>query len=145
MATDVNTILGELIETLEDGRKGYERAAEQLDDSNPGLAANFRKTAQQRIGFADELRSAAGASAGEVDSSGTAAANLHRGWLSLKDALSGDDPDAVVKAAVTGEEHALKEYQKALDADVPTDLRTTLTRQRDAIEQVRTRLEAASS
>ena len=54
---------------------------------------------------------------------------MHRGWISLKDALTGSSPDAVLKAAQTGEDHAVSEYQKALDADLSDGLRTVVDRQ----------------
>jgi uncharacterized protein (TIGR02284 family) len=147
MATTINDVLSELIETLEDGRKGFAQGADKLSGSNrPQLAQQFQASAQQRAEFADQLRSAAGASAPEVDSSGTATAALHRGWMSLKDALTSDDPDAVVKAAITGEEHALSEYDDALGHDdISADMRQTLTDQRGEIEQSRTALQSSIS
>ncbi len=48
----------------------------------------------------------------DVDESGSVAAALHRGWISLKDALSGDDAGSVLGAVVTGEDHAVSEYEE---------------------------------
>lgn len=140
---DTPKVLNEVLETLEDGRKGFAQGADKLTDSDrPEVAATFRTMSQQRADFAEELRSAAGVLRDEVDSDGTTTAALHRGWMSLKDALTGDDPDGVVSAAVTGEKHAISEYDDALEEDLPDDLRGILVRQREAVEQSRARLEA---
>ena len=54
---------------------------------------------------------------------------MHRGWLSLKDALTGDDAGAVLKAAATGEDHAVSEYEKALEMDLSAGFREVVARQ----------------
>jgi uncharacterized protein (TIGR02284 family) len=69
-----------------------------------------------------------------IEESGTAAAAVHRGWIALKDALTGSDPEAVLRAALQGEEHAVREYEKALDEDLSPPLREVVTRQ---LEQIR--------
>ena len=43
--------------------------------------------------------------------------------MALKDALSSDDPQGVLDAAEQGEDHAVKEFQSALDADLAQDAR----------------------
>ncbi len=129
MSTD-EEVTKELVETLEDGEKGFAKGAEKLDESDaPELAAAFRQFSAQRATFSAELRALAGAYGDHVEESGTAAAALHRGWMSLKDALTGSDPKGVLDAAEQGEDHAVKEYRKALDADISAGLREVVQRQ----------------
>ena len=57
------------------------------------------------------------------------AATLHRGWMSLKDALTGSSPSGVLDAAEQGEDHAVKEYDKALGSELSPELRAVVERQ----------------
>ena len=141
-----NTIR-DLVQTLEDGRKGFSDAADKLaDDGNAALARRFQEYAEQRQRFSAELRSAAIDAGVEVQEEGSVAGALHRGWISLKDALTGTDADAVVNAAHTGEEHAVQEYEKALeDSGLPAGLAETVRRQAAEIRSVRDEVAAMGS
>lgn len=125
----------DLIETLEDGQEGFATAAKKLQESDsPELAATFERYSQQRAEFSDELRRLAQQYGDQIEQSGTVTAALHRGWMSLKDALSGSSAHAVLDAAEQGEDHAVSEYEKALDADISPTLRTVVERQSVAVK-----------
>lgn len=144
METD-NTaaVLEDLIETLEDGRKGFEQAADRIEDSDePTLAIDLRRFAQQRTDFSVELRELAGAHGIEIDEEGSTGGALHRGWMTLKDALTGDDPRAVLAAAETGEDHAVSEYEDALAEDLPSDVRSVIERQAREVKTAHDRVKA---
>ena len=129
MSTDQH-VTKELIETLEDGREGFAQGADKLrEDNEPQLADVFTRFSEQRAKFSSELRSMAGAYGDDVKDSGTFVATLHRGWMKLKDALTGTDPKGVLDAAEQGEDHAVKEFKKALDADISAGLREVVQRQ----------------
>lgn len=137
------SVLKDLIETLEDGKKGFADAAEKLQDSDrPDVATTFRDLSAQRATFSQELRTAASSHGEQIEEDGSMAASMHRGWMSLKDAITGDNPDGVVKAAASGEDHAVKEYKKALDEDLPSDVEIIVRRQFDQIEQSCSRVQA---
>ncbi len=137
----------DLVQTLEDGRKGFADAAAKLaDDGNTQLATEFTQFAEQRQRFSSELRTVAASAGVEFDEDGSVAGALHRGWIALKDALTGDDPDAIVNAAETGEEHAVSEYEKALDrGELPSDVAMLVKRQAEEIRTVRDRLAALTA
>ncbi|MEP1124798.1 MAG: PA2169 family four-helix-bundle protein [Ilumatobacter sp.] len=128
-------ITKDLIETLEDGRKGFADAADKLADTNRAdIAPKFREFAEQRAGFSAELETMAAAYGDDIDEDGSVLAAVHRGWMSLKDALAGSDPDGVLDAAEQGEDHALSEYDKALaNTEISADLRTVVQRQHAVI------------
>ena len=119
----------DLIETLEDGREGFAQGAEKLDDSDSELAAIFRRFSAQRASFLTELQDLARSYGDRIDESGSVAATLHRGWMSLKDALTGSSPSGVLDAAEQGEDHAVKEYDKALGSELSPELRAVVERQ----------------
>ena len=55
--------------------------------------------------------------------------------MTIKDAVAGsDDPSGVVDTAEQGEDHAVKEYDKALAADISTTLRTVVQSQRTEVK-----------
>jgi uncharacterized protein (TIGR02284 family) len=128
----------DLIETLRDGEDGFARVADEVADSDrPELAATLRRFSQQRAQFRTELEALAAQYGDDVDESGSVAAAVHRGWIAVKDAVTGSSPDSVLKAAETGENHAVSEYDKALEADISAGLREVVSRQRSEIVAAR--------
>src|SRR5690349_20718915 len=113
MSTD-EKVTKDLLETLEDGTDGFTKGAEKLSELGASEhAATFRRFAQQRTEFADELQGMANAYGDDPDRSGSIAATLHRGWMTLKDALTKDTPTSILEVAAQGEDHAVEEYETA--------------------------------
>lgn len=131
-ATKTVSVVENLLETVENGRRGFAEAAEKLDaDGQTDLAAEMRELSQQRLRMSNELKalaSAEGVSLEDKDE-GTMAGAMHRSWMALKDALTGDDPHAVLAAAEQGEDHAVTQYQRALDEEIPTPVMSVIERQ----------------
>ena len=129
MSTD-QKVTKDLIQTLEDGTRGFASAADRLDgDDRADLAGRFRSMSTERGEFAAELNTLAVAYGDDIDESGSMAAAAHRGWMAVKDTLAGSDPDGVIDAAEQGEKHAVSEFRKALDQDISPDLRVVVERQ----------------
>ncbi len=141
MSTDKN-VTEDLIQTLEDGREGFAKGAEKLEDSDATTGVQiFRDLSEQRARFSGELRTLATEYGDQIEESGSITGALHRGWMSLKDALAGSDPDGVYDAAEQGEDHAVSEYQKALDdSDISPRLRTVVERQFVEVQQAHDRV-----
>jgi len=137
MSTD-EAVTKDLLQTLEDGKAGYNKAAEELGElTETTLVTTFRGFAAQLEGFADELQGMAASYGDDPDRSGSLAATAHRGWMSVKEAVSSSDAKAILGVARQGEEHAVKEYEKALDSDISAGLRDVVQRQCDAIRAAR--------
>lgn len=133
----------ELVETLKDGERGYATAADKLRDSDRSeWAATMQRLSEQRAGFWREIVDLGHDYGDDVDESGSVAASLHRGWLSLKDAVTGDDADSVLKAAETGEDHAVSEYEDALKMDLSSGFRDVVVRQQAAVVAARDEVKA---
>ena len=126
----------ELVETLRDGEKGFRAAADKLrDGEHPEWATLMQRLSEQRADFAREIIALGHAYGDDVDESGTAAA-----------ALTGDDASGVLGAASTGEDHAVSEYEKALEQDLSAGFREVVSRQHQAVVAARdevTALQAA--
>lgn len=126
------TLIKDLVETLEDGENGFTQVSDKLaENGHAELADRMNEFALQRGRFAAELRDYSKDHLPEqVEEDGSVAAALHRGWIALADALTGDDPHAVLAAAETGEDHAVSEFEDALeDTNVAGDLRDIVSRQ----------------
>lgn len=144
MSTD-EAVTKELIETLEDGREGFAQGADKLvKDDEADLAATFRRLSEQRATFSAELRELAKDYGDNIKESGSFVATLHRGWMSLKDAVAGSNPKGVLSAAAQGEEHAVKEYEKALKEDISAGLRTVVQRQLSDIKTAQQQISTLS-
>ena len=140
--SDDDSVAKELVETLKDGERGFATAAEKLQDSDRAeWATTLRQLSTQRADFTKEIVDLGHRYGEDVDESGTVAGALHRGWISLKDALTGDDAGAVLAAAVTGENHAVSEYEKALEKDLSAGFREVVTRQHAAVVAARDQVE----
>lgn len=126
----------DLLQTLKDGEEGFTKAADRLASSDrPELADQFRQYASQRAQLVSELTGLAAKYGDQVsDESGTMTAKLHRGWMAVKDAITGSDPGGVLDAAEQGEDHAVSEYEDALKADVSPELRAVIERQYSEIK-----------
>jgi len=133
----------ELVETLKDGERGFAEAADKLrDGEHPEWATTLQRLSEQRAGFWREIVDMGHAYGDDVDESGTVAAAVHRGWIALKDALTGDDAEAVLKAALTGEDHAVSEYEDALKMDLSAGFREVVVRQQAAVVAARDEVKA---
>jgi uncharacterized protein (TIGR02284 family) len=152
LSTD-ERVTKDLVQTLEDGKGGFAKAADRLQESDRSdLASTFREFSAQRASMSDELQALAEQYGDHIDEDGSVAATLHRGWMAVKDALAGsDDPQGVLDAAEQGEDHALSEYDKALKHDdLSEKLRNIIQRQRgeiktthDAVRALRDQAKAA--
>jgi len=136
---DVIATLNGLIETCNDGEKGFRTAAEGL--SNGDLATLFLNYAEQRASFAAELQAEVRRLGGDPDTGGTAMGAVHRGWIDIKAAATGRDEGAVIAEAERGEDAAVKAYRQALEKSLPTTIQTVVENQyihvRDAHDHVR--------
>ena len=136
--TDDKNVAKDLVETLKDGEHGFATAAEKLQNTDhPAWAATLGRLSEQRAEFRQEIVELGQDYHDDVDESGSVAAALHRGWISLKDALSGDDAGSVLGAVVTGEDHAVSEYERALQQDLSAGFRDVVTRQHASIVAAR--------
>ncbi|KQW45209.1 hypothetical protein ASC77_20780 [Nocardioides sp. Root1257] len=141
--SDDNNAAKELVETLKDGERGLANAADKLRDGDHAeWASTLQRLSEQRAGFHREIVALGHDYGEDVDESGSLAGTLHRGWISLKDALTGDDASAVLTAAVTGEDHAVSEYEKALGQDLSAGFRQVVTQQHAAVVAARDEIKA---
>ncbi|MEO7103957.1 MAG: PA2169 family four-helix-bundle protein [Gemmatimonadaceae bacterium] len=131
MTKDKETIsvLNDLIETCNDGVKGFRTAAESV--TGPRAKTVFATRATEIEKASHELAADVRKLGGEPEDSGSAAGAVHRGWLDLKAAVTGGDDDGILAECARGEDHAIKTYDNALKKDLPAQTRTMIQNQRN--------------
>ncbi|MDQ6675999.1 MAG: PA2169 family four-helix-bundle protein [Acidobacteriota bacterium] len=117
---DAISVLNDLIETNKDGEQGFRTAAESVN--NTELKTLFNMYAQQRARFGSELNNEVLRRGGDPAKSGHASAALHRGWIDVKQAITGKSETAVVDECERGEDAAKGNYEDALKKTLPSDL-----------------------
>ena len=124
---DVISTLNNLIETCKDGQNGFQTAAEGVQNSN--LKSTFYEFGQQRAQFAGELQTLVRELGGDPENSGSTAAALHRGWINIKSAVTGQDDAAILNEAERGEDVAKNTYKEALEMSLPSNVSSVVQRQ----------------
>jgi len=130
---DVIDTLNDLLESARDGEYGFHASAEHADSGQ--LKGIFQRHSRECAAAAAELEREIRARGGEPVSGGTVAGALHRGWVSVKTALSTQDDKAVLEECERGEDAAVARYRKALKANLPQDLRALVQRQADGAQR----------
>ncbi len=124
---DTISVLNDLIETCKDGEKGFQECAEDL--SRADLKSTMTQRAQDCARGASELQQLVRSLGGDPETSTSVSADLHRRWIDLKAMITGKDDLAILNECERGEDVALKSYRKALEHDLPMDVRAVVERQ----------------
>ena len=116
--TTLNTLIGTLIDSIQ----GYQKAA--ADTSNQRFAEMFNARAQERQQVLTKLQAAVARMGGNPEDDGTTAGAAHRGWINLKEAVLGNDDEAIVNEVERGEDYLKNKFAAALDnVDLPAEAR----------------------
>jgi uncharacterized protein (TIGR02284 family) len=134
------SVLNHLIETCKDGERGFRYAANHVTD--PTVKALFLEIASQRERFASDLLPHAQRLGGPSEADGTTAAALHRGWITIKDTLTGHDERAIIGEAERGEGAAVAVYKDAIDGMLPPTVRELVQRQYEHVCKSHERIRA---
>lgn len=143
MATDndkVISTLNNLIETCKDGEQGFRTAADGVKNSD--LKTLFLAYSQQRAQFAGELQNEVLRLGGDPEKTGSVAATLHRGWIDIKSAVTGEDEGAVINECERGEDSAIRNYEDALKEDLPANIRSIIEQQFTQVKEAHDRIRA---
>jgi uncharacterized protein (TIGR02284 family) len=131
--SQLRSALQNVIDTCNDGVKGYEKAAEEIEDKS--IKTLFLRLSQQRKGFIEELKNEALKLGIELEDSGTAMGFFHRTWLATKSALSSDSKEKIIKDAMDGEKRAVETYSNVYaNQEVPKYIEDILKEQEHLIK-----------
>ncbi|MBC7892696.1 MAG: PA2169 family four-helix-bundle protein [Sphingobacteriaceae bacterium] len=115
---DIVEELNELVKINNDRIQGYEKAIEDTKDTE--LNGLFRQAVLQSQNFRSQLADHIVRIDGKAVSDATStdlSSKIHRAWIDIKAALSGNDRDTVLGSVEFGENAAVEAYEDALDED----------------------------
>ena len=130
---DVIDTLNDLIETCKDGESGFITCAEDIERLE--LKNMLEKAAMRCAEAARELQAEVRRLGGNPERSGSLAGSAHRRWVDIRSALTGKSEAQVLAECERGEDVAKESYQKALEKDLPADIRTIVERQYEGVLQ----------
>ena len=124
---DVIDTLNDLIETCKDGEEGFRTCAEDIKRQD--LKDFFERASLRCAESARELQGHVQRLGGKPETKSSFAGSAHRRWVDIKSAITGKDDKAVLAECERGEDVAKMSYQKALEKDLPPEVRTVVQRQ----------------
>ena len=135
---DPNTqnILRKLYPILEAGEKGYATAATNVH--RPGLKILFKRFAQQRAGFKNEILSTLQRLEGDKKPQSSVPGMIHRGRVAIFAAMTiekDNQEKVILKEIAIGEGVAVRAFAAALEKDLPPPIREMVERQSEAIRK----------
>lgn len=127
--------LNHLVSICNDGKFGYETAAEDAGSSE--LRSMFMGYSSERAEYASQLKQQIRTLGGDPDKGGGPLGALHRAWIDVKSALTSKDNKAVLGACITGEKAAVEAYDDVInDVDnLPVNVRQMLITHRRGIQE----------
>jgi uncharacterized protein (TIGR02284 family) len=132
--------LNDLIETAKNGQEGYKVAASGVDD--PKTKAALQKFSDQRAQFAEDLKGHVRTLGGDAEKGGSPLGAAHRGWINIKAAVSQKDEAAILAECKKGDDTAIKNYEGALDKNLPETVRAAVNAQLEGIKATFTEVTA---
>lgn len=130
--SDVVDCLNDLIETSKDGEYGFRSCAERATSGE--LKQTFLRRAAECADAAHELQALVHQHGGKAEVSGSAAGAIHRGWVSVRDAVSGTSDQSVLAECERGEDVAVSRYRKALKEELPPAVRQVVEKQMAGVQ-----------
>ena len=145
---NIVSTLNNLIETSRDGEEGFRTASEHVTDAQ--LKSLFANRAASCAASVRELQALVQAQGGEPTNSSSVSGALHRRWVDIKAAVTGQDNLAILNEVERGEDVAVASYKKALAMSLPSEVLSVVQRQyegaqknHDQIKQLRDQLRAS--
>jgi uncharacterized protein (TIGR02284 family) len=131
------TALNDLIKINVDRITGYERAINDLDDSEIMLKTLFYQVSEDSQDIKSQLIEKVIALGGEPASDRTVPGAIYQAWMNVKATFSGHDTGSILEACEFGEDAAQRAYKAALKAaedDFPADIKHMITSQKNLLK-----------
>jgi len=110
-------VINDLIKINNDRSAGFEKAGKDLKEDENGLTAVFSKLSNESIRNVNELTVLARQFGGEAAEGTSTSGDLHRTWIDIKSAFTGNDLSAILNECERGEDAAKSAYKEALDPE----------------------------
>jgi len=131
--SDVIDVLKQLVECCKDGEYGFRACAEQARRED--LKSVFLQRAEDCRRGAQELNQLLREFGHAAEEHGSLLGAMHRGWVSIKSKLTTYDDKAVLEECERGEDNAKARYLKALQKNLPGNVRMVIERQMQGVQR----------
>jgi len=138
-ASNVTTTLNHLISIAQDGVNGIGRAIEDAQDQQ--IKATLRDIHQIREHMVQELKAVVTQLGGDPNQSGTLAGAAHRAFMEVREMVTGDGDQALIQECIRGDEHAVNEFQDALNELGPNAPEAARSVVQTGLQRLRTALQ----
>lgn len=129
----VVSLLNDLLTKNYDAEKGYKEAAEKIEHTS--LRSYFESQAKNRYDFGHQIKALIAKYGGEPDKGTSIAGDLHRVWISIRDAFTNGDK-AIYDECIRGEEAFSAEYGEMLtDEILPQDVKDLVRTQKHSVDK----------
>jgi uncharacterized protein (TIGR02284 family) len=125
--SEVISVLNDLIEVSKDGEYGFKQCADHA--KSPTIKSTLAARSVACASAASALQGLVSSYGGKPEESGSALGAVHRGWVSVRSALTSKDDLAVLEEAERGEDSALKQYREAAGKALPADVKALVEKQ----------------
>ncbi len=106
-------VLQELNQFVNDRIEGYKHAAKLTKD--PVHQTYYNDLAKESSRFSNEINNTISKLGGTTEKDTTIKGKIYRGWMDVKNTVTGKDEESVIESNIFGEEWAQKAYNDALD------------------------------
>lgn len=131
---EIASNLNQLLEKTYDAEKGYKEAASNV--KNAKMKSFLEEQAKQRYSFGHEIKQEIKAFDQKPEKGGSVTGTLHRTWMDVKTAFSGDENETVMEEVQRGEKAAIEDYDEILkEKELAPSTKSMLQGQRQKIEQ----------
>lgn len=129
---DLVNNLQELLEKNYDAQKGYKKALEDAEDGQ--LKTFLMHQAAKRGQFVNELDKEIRSLNETPRTEGSTTGALHRTWIDIKTAVTGNDDEAVLEEVIRGEKASVDEYEDKLkNYSFPPNVNSVINNQLSSI------------
>ncbi|PHN05050.1 ferritin-like domain-containing protein [Flavilitoribacter nigricans] len=132
--------LNELLQLCRSAEKGYQTAAEQVEDAQ--TRNTLAALSKQRNEFAYKLDQQIRIQGGEPVEEANIIASAHRIWINIRGMLPGENATAIIRECLRGEKECIEFYESTLNKTTfSNDTRLLLANQMKSIRETREKLE----
>ena len=128
-------ILNDLVQINNDRIEGYERAAQETEDSD--LKSLFHQMSEKSHMLKSQLGSEVVKRGGKPTESTTASGKVFRVWMDFKAALTGKNRKLILRSCEFGEDAAQDTYKSALESSdkLPADIVQLVSDQKSKLRE----------
>lgn len=130
---EVVDILNDLLENARDGEYGFRTCAAEV--KSPDLKRLFDDRAATCAQAATELTQLVLGHGGKPAEGGTAVGAMHRGWVHVKGMVGANSDASMLEECERGEDAAVARYRKALEQNLPAEVRSAVERQAEGAQR----------